>query len=218
MIEHCPHHRGNRWVTCGPCRADALATGPDALAEYNARRNSDDGDHRLPVRYRRATASTPEVVEWLQEWRRDPATSPSLLLKGPVGVGKTWQAYGALRDILHARPATTWMATSSVDMYANLRPHPNIDSAAVMEQYQRARVLLIDDLGTAKLSEWVEEVTYRILGARYDAMLTTIYTTNVPDDALADYLGDRVASRLVETCRSVVLTGVDRRRVAAVPA
>ncbi len=81
-----------------------------------------------------------------------------------------------------------------------------------MDRYRHAGVLLLDDLGTAKGSEWVEEVTYRLVTHRYDAMRPTIHVTNLGPDELRDVLGDRIASRLSETCTRVVLSGPDRRR------
>jgi DNA replication protein DnaC len=81
-----------------------------------------------------------------------------------------------------------------------------------MRHYRTADLLLIDDLGVAKNSEWVEEAVYRIIGGRYEQMRPTIYTTNLDVPKLRDALGDRIASRLAETCTRVLLDGDDRRR------
>lgn len=73
-------------------------------------------------------------------------------------------------------------------------------------------LLILDDLGAAKQSEWTEEITYRLINRRYTDLLPTLLTTNLPTAALRDAVGDRVASRLAEMTTTVVLTGADRRR------
>lgn len=78
----------------------------------------------------------------------------------------------------------------------------------------RCPLLLLDDLGAAKTSEWTEELTYRLINHRYEHMLPTLITTNLPTAELRTALGDRVASRLAEMTERVILTGPDRRRTA----
>ena len=75
----------------------------------------------------------------------------------------------------------------------------------------------VDDLGSAKASEWVEEVTYRLINERYNACLPSVFTSNLPvradgRDDLTGKLGERIASRLAQTTTVVPLVGPDRRR------
>ena len=73
-------------------------------------------------------------------------------------------------------------------------------------------MLFVDDLAAAKLTEWTEEVTYRLVNYRYEQCLPGIFTSNVPPAQLRDALGERIASRLVEMCERIVLKGDDRRK------
>ncbi len=73
-------------------------------------------------------------------------------------------------------------------------------------------LLILDDLGAAKTSEFVEEQTYRLINRRYNAMLPTLITTNLRIRDLKAYLGDRVTSRLAEMTTRVEFEPVDRRR------
>lgn len=191
---------------------------PDSGADDDARiwlnRASDRCDSLFPRRYLRATPDHPEIAEWVDAYRSDPETAPSLLILGPTGVGKTWLAYGALRAAVTQPRAIRWHALTSADLYASLRPRQGVDTEALLADYTRSDLLLIDDLGAAKATDWVEEVTYRLLNGRYGDMRPTIFTSNVPTDALVAVLGDRIASRLAEVCLVVVLAGSDRRRVA----
>jgi DNA replication protein DnaC len=107
----------------------------------------------------------------------------------------------------------SWQAHTFADLLARLRPRTGVDTEAELERYRKLDLLLIDDLAAGKSSEWVEEATYRIINGRYEAMRPTIYTSNLPLDQLRDAIGDRIASRLAETCTRVVMEGPDRRRM-----
>lgn len=137
---------------------------------------------------------------------------PSLLLLGKVGRGKTHQAFGAMRALSVSGALAAWKFATAADVYAQLRPRPRIDSEEVFRSYLDAPVLVIDDLGAAKNSEWTEEVNYRLINHRYQHSLPTIVTSNVAPLDMAHEFGDRVASRLAEMTERVVLLGDDRRR------
>ncbi|PXY25162.1 hypothetical protein BAY59_24360 [Prauserella coralliicola] len=139
---------------------------------------------------------------------------PSLLLLGPTGVGKTHQAFAALRQYVAEGGMATIRVATSADMYAELRPRPGVDSEEVFGRYAKCPVLFIDDLGAAKSSEWVEEINYRLINYRWNHQLATLITSNVPTRQLGEYLGERVASRLNGMCSTTVLKGDDRRRAA----
>lgn len=184
-----------------------------------ARRHED----RIPPRYRGAVASHPQVREWVRDVvggavrpnagaTASVATGPSLLLAGTTGTGKTHEAYGAVRALVEAGLAVRWEATTAADLYAELRPSSGNDAEAVLTRYARVPVLLLDDLGAARTSEWVEEITYRLVNRRYNLLLPTLITTNLRISDLRGWLGDRVASRLAEMTDRVEFDGADRRR------
>ncbi|MFC9329046.1 ATP-binding protein [Kitasatospora sp. NPDC057015] len=175
-------------------------------------------------RYRDAVAQHPQVLAWVRQVagqsvapsigaRRQLATGPSLLMAGVVGAGKTHEAYGAVRALVQAGIGVRWRATTAADLYAELRPSSGTDSERVLAAYGRVPLLILDDLGAAKSSEFVEEQTYRLINRRYNHMLPTLITTNLPIGALRAYLGDRVASRLRQMTTRVEFEPVDRRRL-----
>lgn len=177
----------------------------------------------MPPRYREALADHPQVLSWVRDVaeqavapspgaRSQVATGPSLLMAGVVGAGKTYQAYGAIRLLAERGLAVRWRATTAADLYADLRPRPGVDSESELAAVSRCPVLLLDDLGAAKASEWVEEVTYRLINRRYNLMLPTLLTTNLAIKDLRACLGDRVTSRLAQMTTRVQFEPVDRRR------
>ncbi|MET9479940.1 ATP-binding protein [Streptomyces sp. NPDC006638] len=180
-------------------------------------------DARIPARYRRALADHPKITAWADQIARAGrpgptgpgiAEGPSLLIAGPTGTGKTHQAYGAVRALLTRGVRLRWEATTSADLHARLRPRAGHDGERELQTLARCPLLLLDDLGAAKTSEWTEELTYRLINHRYEHMLPTLITTNLPTAELRTALGDRVASRLAEMTERVILTGPDRRRTA----
>lgn len=193
--------------------AEAIARGQDSLNE-------------IPIRYRDATVTVPAVAEYVRalvarsretgarKVRIGPAITvgKSLLLIGPTGTGKTHESYGVIRALAVSGARVSWMFTAAADCYAKLRPRSGVDSEQEFERYANAGFLVLDDLGAAKSSEWVEEINYRLINFRYEREKPTLITSNVPPKLLTASVGDRVASRLVEMADRVVLTGPDRRR------
>lgn len=178
---------------------------------------------RIPPHYAEAVATAPEVRQWVHDLvgaalatsRTESValkTGPSLLLLGPTGTGKTFQAYGALRALAETGVQVRWVFTTAADAYARLRPRHRVDAEDEFERLAGVPLLVLDDLGAAKASEWTEEVNYRLINSRYEHERATLITSNVAAPHLGAALGDRVTSRLVEMANRASLLGDDRRR------
>jgi DNA replication protein DnaC len=83
-----------------------------------------------------------------------------------------------------------------------------------------ADLLVLDDLGAEKTSEWVQETLGLVINTRYNAQRPTIVTTNLSDNLDDDdprsfvaQIGSRTRSRLKEMCKWVEIGGVDVRGV-----
>lgn len=216
--DHISEILARRGLTLPADGADPADEAAELVAEMAAMRRESAlayAEQRIPPRWSKARADRDDVLAWVANFLEDPRATPSLLLAGPTGTGKTHQAYGAIRAIAEAGTPVHWIATTSANLYGSLRPRKNVDSEAEFDLYARATLLLLDDLGAAKASEWTEEVTYRLIDHRYAQCLPSIFTTNLPPAELAAGLGDRIASRLIEMTTVVRLTGDDRRRSSA---
>ncbi|MDH6111375.1 ATP-binding protein [Kitasatospora sp. GAS1066B] len=177
---------------------------------------------RIPALYQDALADHPQVVAWVDEVkraaRRGPAGQPgiaqatSLMLVGPTGTGKTYQAYGAIRLLLAEGVRLRWRAITSPDLHALMRPRPNFDAEKEFRELADTPLLLLDELGAGKSSEFTEDLTWRLINHRYVHRLPTLVTSNLATSDLRGAVGDRVASRLREMSRRVLLAGEDRRR------
>ena len=89
----------------------------------------------------------------------------------------------------------------------------------VLAPVYEADVLVLDELGASKPTDWVRDMMTQIIGRRYNDKRLTIFTTNYlgahrrpADETLEDRIGVRLHSRLYEMCRTVLLTGEDWRR------
>jgi DNA replication protein DnaC len=184
----------------------------------------------VPRRYLNAKpiAANAAIGAWAHQVAHDPDNARSLLLTGTTGTGKTHQAWAALRMIAEAGPHRyELIATTAADMYGALRPGGSArGTEAELDRLVDIPILLVDDLGSAKASEWVEEVTYRLINRRYNGCKPSIFTSNYPTAAPRDdhgnlvgpgldiVLGERIVSRLAEMTDVVAMTGHDRRRSA----
>src|SRR4029077_3294334 len=83
-----------------------------------------------------------------------------------------------------------------------------------------ADLLVLDDLGAEKTSEWVDGTMNLIINTRYNGRRLTIFTSNYPDipddtepNSLLSRIGFRMRSRLHEMCEFIVLDGADYREL-----
>jgi len=84
-----------------------------------------------------------------------------------------------------------------------------------MERALRADLLILDDLGAEKPTEWALEKIYQLVNLRYESLRPMIATTNLDLNSLERLLGERTFGRLIEMCLPVEVSGEDyRKRIA----
>jgi DNA replication protein DnaC len=179
----------------------------------------------IPKRYRAAETENERGINWIN----DP--HDALYIAGPVGSGKTYQAWALVKRWLMAHPRNTFQGWGTADLLHHLRPNNakvtparpyNFPHEArpeiVINHYQEvcsAHLLLLEDLGAENLSGWVTEQLTAIINARYNDELPTIYTSNIAPKELATHVGERIASRITHNAIVIPVIGSDRRRVQA---
>jgi hypothetical protein len=153
--------------------------------------------------------SCPDVPAPLQkavaEWADRPAGM--LYLFGPPGAGKTWLAVAALRQVLAAGilPPSACRFISERDFLAAIKATfgnsnaPTSPRSMPMNHPYRVALLLFDDLGASRLTEWALGEIAGLIEYRHANALPTIITANLPPDALATAVDSRILSRIAES-------------------
>lgn len=201
------------------------ADGVDRAAIRDALRDGAQSLRQIPVRWRDATVTVPEVADWVRELvtvaaKGDPMEphihrGPSLLLTGSVGVGKTHQAWGAVRALCCSGAACQWRLVRASRMFLDLEPGSGLDFAEEFRSLRTVGLLVLDDLGSNKGSARREELLTELISERSEHLRPTLITTNIGQmkgETLVRAVGDRVASRLAEMCTAVPVVGPDLRR------
>lgn len=81
-----------------------------------------------------------------------------------------------------------------------------------LEMVKGCRLLIIDDIGAERVTEWVRERIVSIINTRASNGLCTIYTSNLSLKGLTDKLGDdRISSRIKGSVQEINLLGKDNR-------
>ncbi len=164
------------------------------------------------------------------------SSEKGLLFMGPSGVGKTHLAVAALKELIQRGHAGIFCDYRELlkEIQASYNAESESTEMGILEPIRTVEVLVLDDLGASKPSDWVRDIVAVVLNARYNENRTTIITTNYLDnpvsegeatrlpsgklvlptreDSLEQRIGARMRSRLYEMCRTVEIYAPDFRR------
>lgn len=150
-----------------------------------------------------------------------PSWSHGLLFMGSVGTGKTHLAAGVSRALAEKGAACLFSNTGKLlkELQAAYDPSAVATERAVLTPILTTEVLVLDELGATKPTEWVRDTLLHVINTRYEERRMTLFTTNYSDEAgaageetLEDRIGVRLRSRLYQMCREVRIEGDDYRR------
>lgn len=213
-----PTDSGNEAIACPDCFGPALRSEATARMWEGIPR----GLRNLTLASYSLVGGDPNALEWVQGWlsRNDPDI-PWLVLFGPRGTGKTGLAVGVCHALSIERGLRQVVFATVVDLMTRLRATNRPDSgeseAALLQSVKDAEVLVLDDLGSSRRTDYAEEKLFEIVDYRYTANLVTIFTTNEDPNDLADVGGqlDRLVSRMVQRACFVEVREPDLRQQVA---
>jgi DNA replication protein DnaC len=152
-----------------------------------------------------------------------PIVDVGLLYLGRCGVGKTHLAVSTLKELIKKGIAGLFYDFRDLlkEIQDSYNPRTHTSELAILSPIFDAEVLVLDELGASKPTEWVQETITHIINKRYNEKKVTIFTSNyldVPigsayDETLTDRVGVRLRSRLHEMCRLIAIEGDDYREI-----
>lgn len=181
----------------------------------------------IPPRWRGVTFDTldPNIQPVAQRIAREYAASfskesPSLVFYSPGnGTGKTTLAAAIANHLLHELRVPVMFAKAR-DIMLGIRKtfsdHYETE-AGILDKISYVDLLVLDDVGVDRPSEWIKSTYWTLMDRRFDWELPVVITTNRPlegrGEVLADRIGEGAASRLLGLCRGSVIdmTGEDLR-------
>ncbi|MGC2697386.1 MAG: ATP-binding protein [Candidatus Angelobacter sp.] len=209
---------------------------------------------QIPARYKNCTLESfnlEHVSLSVRNAHRDaqrfaqeyPLERKGLLLIGSIGVGKTHLAVGIIQELIAVKGVPSLFCDYREllkEIQNSYNPAVQATELQILRPVLDTEVLLLDELGAVKSSEWVWDTVSYILNSRYNEQKTTIITTNFPDapsaagqkehsrlgvksreeenartasreETLGDRITDRMRSRLHEMCRVRTMKGADFR-------
>ncbi|SHI24718.1 DNA replication protein DnaC [Sporobacter termitidis DSM 10068] len=132
---------------------------------------------------------------------------------GPVDYGENGLYYsGSLRPEYSGMKLIS--SVSFLNRIKSAYDSKDEDPEDIMDGYKEIKLLVLDDLGAEKATDWALEKLFDLIDFRYNELLPIVATTNLTTLEMKDVLGDRIADRLRSMCKLVSITAPSQRITA----
>ena len=226
-----------RGATVGLTGRVTRITGAAGIPKRYAGVSFEGFEAKLPRSHRSLQAALVTAKKFAEQYPID-TDGKGLLFIGPNGTGKTTLAISLLKALLNKGVDGLFVTYGELLKKVQNSYNPSVRETEldILRPVFDAEILVIDELGSSKPTEWVMDTVGHILNSRYNDEKTTIITTNfanerelisVPADLkeqqaidawramykdnLGDRIGERMRSRLQEMCVAVEMHGEDYR-------
>ena len=166
----------------------------------------------IPLRFRSARLENFEGhTVFVDSAKKAIAENKGAFFHGGIGTGKTHLACGLMRfwyeeprlgAFVPERPCPLFI--SSVELFLELKEtfdRRDVGESDVLFQYSENPFLVIDDVGSEKVSEWSRQMFYALINRRYMNLKQTVITSNLTLEEISSKIDDRISSRIIEMCK-----------------
>jgi DNA replication protein DnaC len=201
---------------------------PQRIAQAKARKLS----AVIPRRYAGVSFDRPPVTQittlvvdavrrYVRDIDRNLDQGHGVWLEGDVGTGKTTLAMLISKHALEAGRSVAIYSLPRLlsELRKTFDEGSDTTYLQLLDSLTMVDLLHVDDVGAERSNPWVLEQLYTIVNARYEEQKSVVITTNLEHDELAEQIGQRTVSRLIEMCGDLKLPlkGSDRRLEFDVP-
>src|ERR1043165_8369155 len=187
---------------------------------------------RIPNRFLHCTFDNFEVLQpslaraamatrkFVEEY---PVVDVGMLFLGRCGVGKTHLAVAGLKELIEKGISGLFYDFRDLlkEIQDSYNPNTRTSELKILAPVFDTEVLVLDELGASKPTEWVQETMTHIINKRYLDKKITIFSSNYMDmtigsaytETLTERVGVRLRSRLKEMCKQILIEGDDYRGI-----
>ena len=177
-------------------------------------------NQEVPTKYKDAHISKihPDIATLIKKACEERTFDKGMFIFGAVGLGKTFSGYAIYNYIKEMNLPVKFIKSSRIVEAAKESYYHDGNASEVNENKEIIRdvrefkgVLIIDDMGSEKLTESSIATYFSCLDYRYEFEYPTIYTSNYSLEELTERLGERIVSRIYESSNIYQLEGVSKR-------
>lgn len=190
-------------------------------ALYNLSRIPERYRYNIPLKPERADIQAFEALnDYKENVRKNVEAGDGLYIWGKsTGSGKTSWACKIMSHYFRKIAFSTGLENEGLYIFLpsfleDLRDNydsKDPDFEQILSMVKNCNLLIIDDIGAERVTDWVRERMVSIINTRVSNNLATIYTSNLSPEELRNELGDRISSRVLGSSKVVEITGGDRR-------